>query len=87
MIIKINVFAGATASHQQNMSPTEYTPRQGFLMHFFPGFTGHTNYMPPIVVLKFNEATLLIIIWHVDFGTKIWEVCERIILTGYYIEQ
>ncbi|XP_022245601.1 sodium/potassium-transporting ATPase subunit beta-2-like [Limulus polyphemus] len=42
---------------KENMGPLLYSPEQGFPMNFFP-FTGHPDYMPPIVVLRFQKPKI-----------------------------
>jgi sodium/potassium-transporting ATPase subunit beta len=47
-------FIGNSPIDQENMGPIEFTPTQGFPSQYFP-YTGHPDYMPPFVAIRFKS--------------------------------
>ncbi|KAH9379374.1 hypothetical protein HPB48_008086 [Haemaphysalis longicornis] len=43
---------GDTPADRENIGPVAYSPLQGFRTEFFP-YTGHPDYMPPLVAVQF----------------------------------
>lgn len=52
---------GDTIVDRENLGGVVYTPYQGFRTEFFP-YTGHRDYMPPLVAVQFRKPSTAIVI-------------------------
>lgn len=50
------------------MGQIQYTPTQGFVPYYFP-YTGHRDYMPPFVGIRFNKPATGVVI---GITCKLW---------------
>ncbi|XP_076316584.1 sodium/potassium-transporting ATPase subunit beta-like [Tachypleus tridentatus] len=59
---------GDTDVDKENMGPVLFMPEQGFPVNFFP-YTGHPDYMPPLVVIRFRQPKVGVTI---SITCKLW---------------